>query len=57
MLASAALWAGCRAGFGMTHTLTAALALLAVAGAADTVTVISRSSIVQHATLTRCAAG
>lgn len=50
MLGSAVVWAGALACFGMTHTLWLALAFLAIAGAADTVSVVSRSSIVQHAT-------
>jgi MFS family permease len=49
MLASAAVWALGLAGFGLSRSLLVALACLAVAGAADTVTVISRTSIVQHA--------
>ncbi len=50
MLSSAAVWAAGLACFGLTHTLWMALAFLAVAGAADTISVVSRSSIVQHAT-------
>jgi MFS family permease len=50
MLCSAAVWAGSLACFGLSHALWLALAFLVVAGAADTVTVISRTSIVQHAT-------
>ena len=49
MLVSAAVWALALAGFGASPTLWLALACLAVAGAADTVTVVSRTSIVQHA--------
>ncbi len=50
MLASAAVWSAGLACFGLSHHLAVALAFLAVAGAADTVSVISRTSIVQHAT-------
>lgn len=49
MLVSAGVWAGALVCFGLTSTLGVALACLAVAGAADTVTVVSRTSIVQHA--------
>ncbi len=49
MLASAAVWALGLAAFGLSTSLPVALACLAVAGAADTVTVVSRTSIVQHA--------
>jgi hypothetical protein len=48
MLASAAVWALGLAAFGLSTSLPVALACLAVAGAADTVTVVSRTSIVQH---------
>ena len=52
--------AGLQTGFGAlgapaNRTLWLALACLAVAGAADTVTVVSRTSIVQHAAPTRSA--
>jgi hypothetical protein len=50
MLVSAGIWAAALGGFGLSSTLWVGLALLAVAGAADTVTVVSRSSIVQQAT-------
>ena len=50
MLGGAAVWALALAGFGMSRTLWVALAALAVAGAADTVTVVSRGTIVQHVT-------
>lgn len=49
MLVSAGVWAVAIAAFGLSQALWVALACLAVAGAADTVTVISRTSIVQHA--------
>ena len=50
MLAGAAVWAVALTGFGLGHVLVVGLACLAVAGAADTVTVVSRTGIVQHAT-------
>ena len=50
MLVSAAGWAGAIAGFGLAPGLGVALAFLVLAGAADTVSVISRTSLVQHAT-------
>ena len=50
MLCSAGVWAAALACFGVTHALWIGLAFLAVAGAADTISVVSRSSIVQHAT-------
>lgn len=50
MLAAAALWGLALAGFGLAGPLWLALACLAVAGAADTVSVISRGTIVQLAT-------
>ncbi len=50
MLVSASVWAAALLGFGLTRTLWTALALLAVAGAADTISVVTRSSIVQRAT-------
>jgi len=50
MLASASAWGVALACFGLSRSLPVALACLAVAGAADTVTVVSRTSIVQHAT-------
>lgn len=48
MLVSAGVWGAAIAGFGISHLLWVGLVFLAVAGAADTVTVISRTSIVQH---------
>lgn len=50
MLIAVAVWGAALAGFGFTHTLWLALALLAVAGAADTISVIFRSTIVQAVT-------
>jgi MFS family permease len=50
MLCSAAVWAGALACFASSPTLLVGLAFLAVAGAADTLTVVARSSLVQHAT-------
>jgi predicted MFS family arabinose efflux permease len=50
MLVASALWATSLAAFGMGHVLWVALACLAVAGAADSVSVVTRSSLVQHAT-------
>jgi MFS family permease len=50
MLISVAVWGAALAGFGFTHTLWLAMALLAVAGAADTISVIFRGTIVQAAT-------
>ncbi len=50
MLCSATVWAASLVCFGSAHTLWVGLAFLAVAGAADTISVVSRSSIVQQAT-------
>jgi MFS family permease len=50
MLVSAAIWGGSLTCFGLAHVLWMALVFLAVAGVADTVSVVSRVSIVQHAT-------
>lgn len=50
MLTAAALWGAALAGFGFAAPLWLALGLLAVAGAADTVSVISRGAIVQLST-------
>jgi len=50
MLVSASVWGLALTGFGLSGSLVLALACLAVAGAADTVSVVSRTSIVQHAT-------
>ncbi len=49
-LAAAALWGAALAGFGLSGTWWAALCWLAVAGAADTVAVIARGTVVQLAT-------
>jgi MFS family permease len=50
MLVSSAVWAASLAAFGIGHSLWLALACLAVAGAADSVSLVTRSSLVQHAT-------
>jgi Transmembrane secretion effector len=50
MLAAAAIWGLGLAGFGQAHHLWLVLGCLAIAGAADTLSVISRASIVQLAT-------
>ncbi|HEV7979857.1 MFS transporter [Amycolatopsis sp.] len=50
MLIAGAVWGAALAGFGFTHTLWLGLVLLAVAGAADTISVIFRGTIVQAAT-------
>ncbi|KAA5834256.1 MFS transporter [Saccharopolyspora hirsuta] len=50
MLAAAAVWGLALAGFGLVPSPWAALACLAVAGAADTTSVITRAAIVQLAT-------
>jgi MFS family permease len=50
MLVAAAVWGGSLACFGLAHVLWLALVFLVAAGAADTVSVVSRVSIVQHAT-------
>ena len=50
MLAAASLWGVGIAGFGLSHQLWLALGCLAVAGAADVLSVISRGTIVQLAT-------
>ena len=50
MLASACVWGVALTGFGLSSSLALALACLAVAGAADTLTVVARTSIVQQAT-------
>jgi MFS family permease len=47
MLATVAIWGAAFAGFALAHTLWLVLALLAVAGAADTFTVVLRGTIVQ----------
>ena len=50
MLVAAAVWGGALAAFGAAPSVWLALGLLAVAGAADTVSVISRGALVQLAT-------
>jgi MFS family permease len=50
MLAAAAVWGGGIAGFGLAHHLWLGLGCLALAGAADTISVITRGAIVQLAT-------
>lgn len=50
MLAGTMIWGLAIAGFGLTRNLPLALVMLAVAGAADTLTVIFRSSMVQTVT-------
>lgn len=50
MLVAACVWGAGLAGFGLSQTLWLALGSLAVAGAADTISVISRGAIVQLAT-------
>jgi MFS family permease len=50
MLAAAATWGLGLAGFGLSQALWLAIGCLAVAGAADTISVISRGSIIQIAT-------
>ena len=50
MLCSAAIWGAAFAGFAIAAQLWLTLALLAVAGAADTFTVVFRSAIVQSVT-------
>ena len=50
MLAGTMIWGAAIACFGVTASLPLALAMLAVAGAADTLTVIFRSSMVQAVT-------
>jgi MFS family permease len=47
MLAAVAVWGAAFAGFALVHSLWATLCLLGLAGAADTVTVVLRGSIVQ----------
>ncbi|NUS52741.1 MAG: MFS transporter [Nocardioidaceae bacterium] len=49
MLVAAGAWGLALAGFGATHVLWFGLACLAVAGAADTVSVVARGVVVQHA--------
>jgi MFS family permease len=50
MLMTVAIWGGAFAGFAVAPTLWLTLALLAVAGAADTFTVVFRGTIVQTTT-------
>jgi MFS family permease len=50
MLTTVAIWGAAFAGFALAHTLWLALGLLAIAGAADTFTVVLRSTIVQSVT-------
>jgi MFS family permease len=50
MLISAAIWGGAFAGFAVASSLWLTLSLLAIAGAADTFTVVFRSAIVQTVT-------
>jgi predicted MFS family arabinose efflux permease len=50
MLAAAGLWGVALAAFGVATSLWSALGCLAVAGAADTISVISRGALVQLAT-------
>jgi MFS family permease len=47
MLSTVAIWGAAFAGFALAHTLWLVLGLLAVAGAADTFTVVIRGTIVQ----------
>ncbi len=51
MLAGTMIWGAAIACFGLTASLPLALAMLAVAGAADTLTVMFRASMVQAVTL------
>jgi MFS family permease len=50
MLVSGSVWGAALAGFGAVHGLPPSLALLAVAGAADVLAVVFRTTIVQLAT-------
>jgi MFS family permease len=50
MLCTVAIWGAAFAAFALAHRLWLALALLAIAGAADTFTVVLRSTIVQSVT-------
>jgi Arabinose efflux permease len=50
MLVAGAVWGLALAGFGFSHSLWLALPALAVAGAADVASVVSRGTIVQRAT-------
>jgi MFS family permease len=50
MLITGAIWGAALAGFGVVHSLSASLTFLAVAGAADVLSVVFRTTIVQLAT-------
>jgi MFS family permease len=50
MLCTVAIWGAAFAGFALAHSLWLVLVLLAIAGAADTFTVVLRSTIVQSVT-------
>lgn len=50
MLLGGAVWGAAIAGFGLAHSLVLALALLAIAGAADVASVVMRTTIIQLAT-------
>jgi Transmembrane secretion effector len=50
MLVTGSIWGAALAGFGVVHGLAASLVLLAVAGAADVLSVVFRTAIVQLAT-------
>ena len=50
MLITVAIWGGAFAGFALARSLWLTLTLLAVAGAADTFTVVFRGAIVQKVT-------
>lgn len=50
MLCTVAIWGAAFAGFALAHTLWLVLSLLVIAGAADTFTVVLRSTIVQSVT-------
>jgi hypothetical protein len=50
MLVAVAVWGAAFAGFGLASSLWLTLGMLAVAGAADTFTVVFRGTIVQMAT-------
>jgi MFS family permease len=50
MLVAGAIWGAGIAGFGLAHSLWLALLLLAVAGAADAVSVVFRTTMIQLAT-------
>lgn len=50
LLAAGMVWGAALGGIGLTHSLAVALALVATAGAADTVSVVARGTIVQLGT-------